>query len=176
MKALIPTTLSKAARSSFAIGACWRSSATNGTRSGMSVRLESWPGLGQLVAKLPQGPVDATLDGRELLAGQLGDLGNGQVGAVPQGDGLALLLAQRLHRAGEGLAVLDGLGQRPSLACWNAHGPLHGPGLGGLLAHAVAQAVEGDRIDPRLLARLPPVEPPACPARALRGLAAEVRR
>ena len=46
------------------------------------------------LAQLAQAPVDAALDGGELLPGQAGDLGHGQVGAVTQGDRFALLLAQ----------------------------------------------------------------------------------
>src|SRR5438876_11591367 len=101
MKALAPTTRSKASRSSARIGSCWRSRATNGTRS--LIRGKRRKGAAtrsvQPVPELPQRRVDPSLDGRELLAGQIRDLRDREVGAVPQGERPARVVVEALEPA-----------------------------------------------------------------------------
>src|SRR4051794_5852680 len=99
-----------------------------------------------------QGAVDAALDGGQGLPEDLGDLGHGEVGAEAQGDRLALLGSERGQRPLDLVAVLDAAERRVlRRAAARAAGALERARLGGCAAGVVAQQVERDRVQPRLL-------------------------
>src|SRR5207244_9399873 len=126
------------------------------------------------IPQLPQRRVDTPLNRRELLAGQLCDLGDRQVGPVPQGDRLTLVIVEALEPACQEVAVLDVLHAAARFAGSDRDGALERPRLRRALPYVVPQAVERDRVEPGLLAAASRVVPTARAQHALEGLRDEI--
>src|SRR5579884_628277 len=129
----------------------------------------------QLVLELPQSPVHASLDGGQLLAGDAGDLGNGEVRAVAQRDRLALLVAQRRQRPLQRVSLLDCLEVVFWLDAALAHvDSLERPRSRCCSPRVIAQQVERDRVEPGLLGRLAAFERPPRPQHPLERVGQQV--
>ena len=106
--------------------------------------------------ELSQPPVHAALGRGQRDAQDPGDLGDGQVGAETEGERLALVVAQGSQGVLELVAPLERLERVAGLARPGTRldgDPLEGPRLDLAAAGPVAQAVEGDRVEPGLLPR-----------------------
>src|SRR3954464_15309445 len=156
MKALPSTTRSKAAPRSARSGAGWGERSTNGMRSGKRSRLAA-----DRRAHFLECPIEAALDGGELLSGDFRDLREGQIPAEAQGDGVPLLRGGALGGGNDHLTVLRGVEvapRRPRRGRSGRGGPLQSPLLRALAADVVAQEVQRDGVEPRLLAALAGIE------------------
>jgi hypothetical protein len=131
---------------------------------------------GELGPQLPERPVDPRLDGRQRLADELRDLRHRQVGAEAEGDDEPLVGREDLETPAENVTVVDLVAARVVRLVARRQASRERPLLGRAPPGVVTQAVQRDRVEPRLLAPSPRIEQALCREDALERIAEQILR
>src|SRR3954447_7010184 len=126
----------------------WAATGSSSTTSTASSRIS----VIHFITHLAQRAIDASLDRCQLFFRQSGDLRNGEIGAESQSNRLAFLLAERLERAPNRVAGLHHLLARIGSHLSFQPVSLQGTALHISAARVIPKAIQGDRIEPVLLA------------------------